>query len=55
MCKYEMDPASTVGDTERARFRLLKEGRTDGRTVKWNQYTPPNFVGGGYEYTCKYW
>ena len=47
MCKYEMDPASIVEDTERTQFVL----QTDGWT-KWNQYTPhpppPNFVGVGY-------
>ena len=31
MCKYEMDPASTVEDTERTRFCLQMDGRTDGQ------------------------
>ena len=35
MCKYEMDPMSTVEDTERTGFCP----QTDRRT-RWNQYTP---------------
>ena len=35
MCKYEMDPASIVEDTELTRFCP----QTDRRT-RWNQYTP---------------
>ena len=36
MYKYEMDPTTTVGATERRQ----DVGRTDGWTV-WNQYIPP--------------
>ena len=32
MGKYEMDPASIVEDTERTRFGLHTDGRTDGQT-----------------------
>ena len=32
ICKYEIDPASTVEDTERGRFDLQTDGRTYGRT-----------------------
>ena len=35
MCKYEMDPASIVEDTEQTRFRPQT-----GRRTSWNQYTP---------------
>ena len=40
MCKYEMDPASIVDDTERTQFGLRTDERRDGQT-KWNQYTSP--------------
>ena len=43
MCKYEIDPASFVEDTEQTRFCP----QTD-RQTKWNQYTPFNFVQRGY-------
>ena len=46
MCKYEMDPASIVGATERTRFCPQTDRRTDGRT-RWNQYTPPSTSLGG--------
>ena len=49
-CKYEMDPASIVEDTEWTQFGW----QTDGRTV-WNQYTPLNFVGWGYNKLLHYW
>ena len=42
MCKFEMHPASIMEDADR---------RTDWQT-KFNQYTPLNFIGGGYE---KHW
>ena len=32
MCKYEMDPTSIVEDTERKRFCLQTDRRTDGRS-----------------------
>ena len=35
MCKYEMDPASIVEDTERTRF-----SPQTNRRIRWNQYTP---------------
>ena len=41
MCKYEIDPASIVEDTEQTQLRLQMIGWTE-----WNQYTPLNFVGG---------
>ena len=40
MCKYETDPARTVGVTERTQDAGRTDGQTDGRT-EWNQYTPP--------------
>ena len=43
MCKYEMDPASIVEDTEQTGFCPQTDGQTDGREdgrTKWNQYTP---------------
>ena len=43
MCKYEMDPAGIVEDTEWTLFCSQTEGRTDGWT-RWNQYTPFNFL-----------
>ena len=56
MCKYEMDPASIVEDTERTWFGLQMGRQTDGRSerrtggwTKWNQYTHFNFVGRGYD------
>ena len=51
ICKYEMDPAGIVEDIERTLFGLQTDGQTDGRIdgqTKWNQYTPLNFVGMGY-------
>ena len=44
MCKYEMDPAITVEDTEQTRFCPLTDGRTDD--VK-PVYPPFNFVEAG--------
>ena len=38
MCKYEMDPTSIVEDTERTRFGL----QTDGRTDKVKPLYPPS-------------
>ena len=43
MYKYEMDPASTVEDTKRARFRPRTDGRTDVKPV----YPPFNFLEAG--------
>ena len=43
MCKYEMDPASSVEDSERTRFCPQMDRWTDGRTdgpTRWNQSTP---------------
>ena len=45
MCKYEMDPASVVEDTERAGFCPQTDRRTGGRTdsdrrTRWNHYFP---------------
>ena len=48
MFRYEMDPTRTVGAAERTR----DVGRTDVRT-EWNQYTPNNFVVGGYNEIAK--
>ena len=52
MCKYDMDPASIVEDTEQTRFDLQMdrqmEGRMDLRTDKVKPVYPLNFVGGGY-------
>ena len=49
MCKYEMDPASIVDETERQDWVYIRmDRRTEGRT-KWNQYTTLNFVAGGYD------
>ena len=54
MSKYQRDLASYVEDTERTRFVLEMDGKTDVRIrqtdewIKWNQYTPLNFVGTGY-------
>ena len=45
MCKYEMDTASIVKDTERTWFSLQTDGQMDRRT-KWNPYSPLNFIGG---------
>ena len=48
MCKYEMDPAGTLGDTERTRFRPRTDRRTDGQTDKVKPVYPPfNFVEAG--------
>ena len=44
MCKYEMDPASIVEDTERTRFVLQTDRPTD--KVKPVYPLPLNFVGG---------
>ena len=49
MCKYEMDPTSIVGDTERTRFCLQTDGRTDRCTDRQTDdvkpvYPPFNFV-----------
>ena len=44
MYKYEMDPVSIVGDTERKRFRPQTDGQTD--RVK-PAYPPFNFVEAG--------
>ena len=49
MCKYEMDPASIMEDTERTRFSPQTDGhmdrRTDGRTDDEKPVYPPfNFV-----------
>ena len=30
MCKYEMEPANIVEDTERTQFRPQTDGQTDG-------------------------
>ena len=52
MYKYEMDPTRTVGATEQTcDVEWTRDGRTDKRTdgrMKWNQYTPNNFVVRGY-------
>ena len=51
MCKYERDLASIVEDTDRKWFCPHTDRRTDGRTdrrIRWNQYTPFNFVNRGY-------
>ena len=43
MCKYEMDPASIVEDTEQTRFCPQMDRWMDGQTnrrKRWNQYTP---------------
>ena len=45
MCKYEMDPASIVEDTERVRFVLQTDRPTD--KVKPVYPLPLNFVAGG--------
>ena len=45
MCKYEMDPASIVEDTERTRFVLQMDRPTD--KVKPVYPLPLNFVAGG--------
>ena len=45
MCKYEMDPASIVEDTERPRFVLQTDRPTD--KVKPVYPLPLNFVAGG--------
>ena len=41
MCKYEMDPASIVEDTERARFCPQTDRQTDGQTDKVKPVYPP--------------
>ena len=47
MCKYKMDPANLVEDTERTPFCPLTDRRT-----RWNQYTPFQLHwSGGYNYT----
>ena len=45
MCKYEMDPASIVEDTEQTRFVLQTDRPTD--KVKPVYPLPLNFVAGG--------
>ena len=45
MCKYEMDPASIVEDTEQTRFVLQTDRPTD--KVKPVYPLPINFVAGG--------
>ena len=49
MCKYEIDQASIVEDTEQTLFCPQTDGRTDRRT-RWNQYTipPSTSLSGGY-------
>ena len=44
VCKYWMDPASIMEDTERTRICLQT-----GRRTRWNQYTPFNFIEWGYD------
>ena len=39
VCKYEMDPASIVEDTEWTRFCPQMDGQMD-KWTRWNQYTP---------------
>ena len=54
MCKYEMDPAKIVEDTEQTWFYPQTDRRMDRQTDSrwadsWNKYTTFNFieVGGG--------
>ena len=48
MCKYEMDLASIVEDTEWKLFRSQTDGQMDKRTHKVKPVYPPfNFVGAG--------
>ena len=48
MCKYEMDPASIVEDTERTRFCTQTDGQTDKRTDDVKPVSPLfNFVEAG--------
>ena len=56
MCKYEMDPASIVEDTEQTRFCPQMDGRTDRRTDG-RKTSKPCFQlhwSGGYNYMDKY-
>ena len=51
MCKYEMDPASIVEDTERTWFCPQTDGQTDGQTEGWRETSIPPFQlrwSGGY-------
>ena len=51
ICKYEMDPASVVEDTERTWFHPEKDRWTDGQG--WNQYIPlSSLLKRGYNETC---
>ena len=57
MCKYEMDPASIVEDTERTRFCPQTDRRTDGQTDRRTDdvkpvYPPFNFVEAGGIINC---
>ena len=52
MCKYEIDRASIVEDTERTRFCPQTDGRMDGQTDRRTDdvkpvYSPFNFVEAG--------
>ena len=51
MCKYEMDLACIVEDTEWTRFCPQMDRRTEvgmDRRTRWNQYTPLQLIWGGY-------
>ena len=49
MCKYEMDPASIVKDTELTRFCPQMDRRTGGETDKVKPVYPPlTLLNGGY-------
>ena len=41
MCKYEMDPASIVEDTERSQFCPPPDSRTEGRQGETSIPPPP--------------
>ena len=48
MCKYEMDPASILEDTERTRFGPQMDGQTDRRTDNVKPVYPSfNFIEAG--------
>ena len=49
MCKYEMDPANIVGDTEWTRFCPQTNGETDRRTDKVKSVYPTS-LSVGYNY-----
>ena len=49
MCKYEMDPASIIGDTEWTRFCPQTDGETDRRTDKVKSVYPTS-LSVGYNY-----